>query len=470
MRTLGLAARNLLRNRRRSLTTLLAVAIGSISILLFGGYRTNIEYAMQTVFIRAGGHLQIQHRDFYLFGSGNPTAFAIEGYAKIVQAIQVDELLREKVLVVTPTLQFGGLAGNYAAGVSRTVIGIGLVAEDQMRMRQWNPYDVGFSAPPLLLARAPSNAAVVGIGLARVLQLCGALGIVDCPQPTKAQPAGGASMPDDIAELSRAAAPRPAGKVSPQGSGRASRAIELLSSNARGTPNVAALEVVDAESQGFKELDEIYMLVHLAQAQRLVYGSSMPKATSIMIQLRDTAQLSAVQARIAEELPRWSGHQPLAVRDFGALNPFYVQSIQLFNTIFGFMFVLIGAIVMFTVSNTMNTAVVERTVEIGTLRAIGLRRLGIRQLFVAEGALIGTSGAVLGAVGALTGAYVINRMGLTWTPPGAAAPVPLMLKVWGEAAMIIGTTVGLIVVTILSAWWPAYRAARLNIVDALRHV
>ena len=68
----------------------------------------------------------------------------------------------------------------------------------------------------------------------------------------------------------------------------------------------------------------------------------------------------------------------------------------MFDTIFGFMFVLIGGIVMFTVSNTMNTTVVERTIEIGTLRAIGVRRAGIRALFVTEGALLGVCGALLG--------------------------------------------------------------------------
>ena len=465
-----LALRNLLRNRRRSLTTLLAVAIGSIAVLLFGGYRANIEYAMQTVFVRAGGHLQIQHQDFFLFGSGNPTAFAIQGYAQIIQEIRNDPMLANKILVVTPTLQFGGLAGNYAASVSRTVVGVGLVAEDQAQMRQWDPFDVKFVAPPLLLKDAPPNAAVVGIGLARVLQLCDALAINDCPQPTKAtSPTAAKSIPNDILELAKAAA-APAGKDSLRNSARASRAIELLASNARGTPNVAALEVINAESQGFKELDEIYMLVQLTQAQRLIYGASVPRVTQIMIQLRDTSQLSGVEARISEKLSAWSGNQPLAVRNFGTLNPFYVQSVQMFNTLFGFMFVLIAGIVMFTVSNTMNAAVVERTVEIGTLRSIGLRQGGIRQLFVAEGALIGVTGAVLGAIMALIAAYVINVIGLTWTPPGVAAPVPLILKVWGETSMIIGTTIGLVIVTVISAWWPAYRAAQLKIVDALRHV
>ena len=467
MKVVALSLRNLLRNRRRSLTTLAAVVIGAVSVLLFGGYRTNIEYAMQTVFVRAGGHLQIQHQDFFLFGSGNPTAYAIEGAERIAAALRADPQTSDLVRVVTPTLQFGGLAGNYAAGVSRTVIGNGLVAGDQVKMREWNPYDVGFSAPDLVLAKAAPNAAVVGIGLARVLQLCDALSIADCPQPAKVQRSPGEDLPSDIAALAEAGREAPTEAALP---GSARRTLELLSSNARGTPNVASLEVAGAESQGFKELDEIYMLVHLAQAQQLVYGSSTPKVTAIQIQLHDTAQTPAVLARIAEQLPAWSGGQPLTVRDFGTLNPFYTQSVRLFDTIFGFMFVLIGGIVMFTVSNTMNTAVVERTVEVGTLRAIGLRRAGIRTLFVVEGALIGTVGAIAGALCALASAYVVNRVGLVWTPPGAAGPVPLLLKVWGQWATIVGTTIGLIVVTIVSAWWPAHRAAGLKIVDALRHV
>ncbi len=65
----------------------------------------------------------------------------------------------------------------------------------------------------------------------------------------------------------------------------------------------------------------------------------------------------------------------------------------MFASIFGFISVLIGAIVLFTVTNTMSMAVVERTVEIGTLRAIGLRRGGIRAMFVSEGIVLGCFGA-----------------------------------------------------------------------------
>jgi putative ABC transport system permease protein len=142
----------------------------------------------------------------------------------------------------------------------------------------------------------------------------------------------------------------------------------------------------------------------------------------------------------------------------------------MFDTIFGFVFLLIGGIVLFTVSNTMNTTVVERTVEIGTLRAIGLRRSGILKLFVVEGALLGLAGALLGAVLALGLSAVINQSGMLWLPPASVAPMPFTVAVWGETGMILGTTIGLILIATISAWWPAYRAARLDVVEALRHV
>lgn len=464
--TLSLAIRNLLRNRRRSLATLLAMAIGSTSILLFGGFSANINYMMHTHHVQTGGHLQIQHRDFYLYGSGNPSAYGIADYEKIMRAIQTDEVLKDMVLITTPTLQFGGIAGNYAAGVSRTVIGNGFVAPDINRMRVWNDFNLQTKTAKFALEGAPLDAAIVGTGVARVLQLCDALKIERCPKPERDPVSSANTLPDDIAELSLLEAPA-AGEataaVNP-------RRVEVLVVSARGAPNVTSVEVIRAEEQGIKELDEVYVMMHFAQIQQLMYGASAPKATSIMLQLRHSDQIPAALARLKPILDRFAGTQPLAVLDFRTLNPFYVQTIQMFDTIFGFVFVLIGAIVLFTVSNTMNTAVVERTVEIGTLRAIGLRRAGIRGLFVTEGALIGLCGAILGVLLALGLSILVNQMGLTWWPPGNVEPLPLTITVLGETRMIVGTTVGLIVIATLSAWWPAYRAAQLKVVDALRHV
>ena len=465
MMTLNLALRNLLRNRRRSLATILAMAIGSTSILLFGGFSANINYMMHTHHVQVGGHLQIQHRDFYLYGSGNPTAYGINDYTKIVTAIQNDDVLRNMVLVASPTLQFGGIAGNYAASVSRTIIGNGFVAEDINRMRLWNDFNLQTKSPVFALEGAPADAAIVGTGVARVLQLCDALKIARCPKPEKEHKTGGANLPDDIAQLSM----QETQAVSDPTKARPSR-IEVLVVNSRGAPNVTSLEVIRAEEQGIKEINEVYVMMHLAQLQQLIYGKSPPKATSIMLQLRHSKQIPEALARLEPILANFSTNQPLSVLDFRTLNPFYVQTIQMFDTIFGFVFVLIGSIVLFTVSNTMNTAVVERTVEIGTLRAIGLRREGIRRLFVTEGALLGLCGALLGVLLALMLSVMVNQMGMTWWPPGNVDPLPLTITVVGETRMVIGTTVGLVCIAILSAWWPAYRAARLDVVDALRHV
>ena len=87
MRTLSLALRNLLRNRRRSMTTLAAMVVGAVTILLFGGYSRNITYGLQTGFVIRSGHLQVQRKDYFLYGSGNPAAYGIASYKKVQKII-----------------------------------------------------------------------------------------------------------------------------------------------------------------------------------------------------------------------------------------------------------------------------------------------------------------------------------------------------------------------------------------------
>jgi putative ABC transport system permease protein len=125
--------------------------------------------------------------------------------------------------------------------------------------------------------------------------------------------------------------------------------------------------------------------------------------------------------------------------------------------------------VLFTIGNTMGTAVVERTVEIGTLRAMGLRRSGIRRLFLCEALLLGAIGSATGLACALALAGLINNSGWTWTPPGYSYAYLILVRVWQDGALLAGSILGMIGVTVASAWWPARRAARLEIVDALRH-
>jgi putative ABC transport system permease protein len=244
--------------------------------------------------------------------------------------------------------------------------------------------------------------------------------------------------------------------------------IDLLAATSGGAPNVVRLTVSGGEPQGVKELDENYVAMPLSLAQQLVYGRGEHKITGIELQLRRSEDLPAARARLAALFSQH--HLNLDVRDFGELTPFYGQVVKMFSSIFLFIALVMGVIVLFAVVNTMTMNVMERTNEIGTIRAMGVRRSGIRSQFTIEGSLIGAIGATTGAVLALLVAALINHAGLTWIPPGNVNDVPLRLDVAGRPLLVIGAWFGLALVATVAALLPANRAARLPVVDALRHV
>jgi putative ABC transport system permease protein len=101
---------------------------------------------------------------------------------------------------------------------------------------------------------------------------------------------------------------------------------------------------------------------------------------------------------------------------------------------------------------------------------MGLRRSGIRRLFLCEGILLGLLGAIIGILIALLIAWLINTSGWRWTPPGYSYAFLVLVRVAQDANLLISSLVGLVALSIFSSWWPARRAARQRIVDALRHV
>jgi putative ABC transport system permease protein len=187
-----------------------------------------------------------------------------------------------------------------------------------------------------------------------------------------------------------------------------------------------------------------------------------------VLQLHHSADVPAARARVEALIA--ARHLPLEVRDYNELNPFFVQVVGLFSLIFLFIAVIMLTIVLFAVVNTMTMNVVERTAEIGMMRAMGERRGKIRRLFLMEGAILGALGASLGVVLAFIAVSLVDRAGLRWLPPGNTDTVPFYLAWPTGGPLLLGTWLGLIVVATLAALPPANRAARSRIVDALRHV
>src|SRR6185436_15575024 len=144
------------------------------------------------------------------------------------------------------------------------------------------------------LTGTTDEAVVVGTGVARVLELCEPLEVPNCQRKVKKEAPAGAAAPADISALA-ALESRP---TVPRSEAR----IELLAANVHGAPNVASLRAIKAERQGFKEIDDMFIGMHLTQAQRLLYGSEKPQATAVVIQLAHTSQIPAAKARLAELL------------------------------------------------------------------------------------------------------------------------------------------------------------------------
>jgi putative ABC transport system permease protein len=463
MNLLELAWRSVLRNRRRTALTLAVIAVGAVAIVLLGGYVSATIKAVQTETVRRAGHLQIMAPGYLDFGRGNTARFAIQDYEALAQRLKADPELAPLLAMITPVLNLQGVAGHFDSGNSSNFMASGWVPRDRQAMLAWDGHRLGMPPAATRLREDRPYDGVIGLGLAQLLDLCAALELRNCVRPpAQVVPPEAPALAADLAALAQQSR-------SQRQAVSQEVAIELLAAASSGAPNIVRMNVARAEQQGIRDLDLMYVSLPLALAQRLVFGQSEPGASALVVQLKHTAQMPQAKARI-EKILAQSG-VALAVYDFTIVDPQYNQIVALFSTMFRFVAILMGVVTLFSVTNTVNMAVGERFAEIGTLRAIGLKRRHIRSLFVIEGGLLGLLGAALGVVlGLALADYGINAAGFTWTPPGRSAPVPIGIDLDGAAAIGAATVAVLSVVACLSSWWPARRAARLEIVEALRHV
>jgi len=120
------------------------------------------------------------------------------------------------------------------------------------------------------------------------------------------------------------------------------------------------------------------------------------------------------------------------------------------------------------VANSMGMTVIERTREIGTLRAIGLRRAGVVRIFTTESLLLTLIGCGTGFLLTVLVRYGINVADISYTPPNSVSPTPLLIDL--DMRRIVFTCVLMGIVATLAAYLPARRAANKVIIDALGHV
>jgi putative ABC transport system permease protein len=194
------------------------------------------------------------------------------------------------------------------------------------------------------------------------------------------------------------------------------------------------------------------VFIPLSSLQKRLLGST--DLRFIAIEARDSASILATAKQVRDLLNRRHPNNNFEVKtqlELMETSNSVSAIVTLLLTALAAVSLLVGGI---GIMNIMLVAVTERTREIGIRRAVGARRVSILVQFLMESAILGSTG---GAVGVMLGLVMSETAGkmLGWTVPVLPAAVALAVG----ASLFVG---------IVSGFYPARRAARLNLVDALR--
>jgi len=443
--------------------TLLALAVGTLAILVFSGYVADTVHGLQTATVRSIGHLQVVSKGYLEFGRANPSRFAITDYKELIEQLRSDAALAEHIHVITPTLSVEGVAGNFKTNSSTSFAGEGIVPKERALQLSWDGFAMRIPPVAVELSEDRKDSGIIGHGMAQLLGLCDEMGVEGCrvlQTPADDIDANAQELQADIASLSDGLGTDPHIDTTPY--------IDLLSSSSNGSPNVVRMELASVQRQAIRQVDSMFIAMPLSLAQRLTFGPNGQGASSIIVQVNKTSQMAAVKTRIEEIITKQGLN--LEVLNFHQISSVYDQVVQNYNMIFQFIATLIGIITVFSIANAVNMAVSERTSEIGTLRAIGFQKGAVRNVFIAEGLVLGVLGTLLGTVLAIVFAEaIINLGGFSWTPPGRSVPIPIRVDIFANPNLIPLTIVGLSLMAAISSAFPSAKAARTPITEALRH-
>ena len=236
--------------------------------------------------------------------------------------------------------------------------------------------------------------------------------------------------------------------------------VTLLVTTGTGGVNGVELTVRGLFSTVTKAYDDSALRLPIDTARSLLRVSG---AHAWVVLLDDTRQTDAVAAALRAELPP----AQFEITPWYTLADFYRKTVELFSKQVGIVRIIIGAIIVLSISNTLTMAVLERTGEIGTSMALGVRRRRILGQFVAEGAALGVVGGIAGIALSVLLAWVISAIGIPMPPPpGMAHGYIGQIRI---TPALTATAFALAAITaILASLYPAWRASRLVIVDALR--
>ncbi|MGA2351085.1 MAG: FtsX-like permease family protein [Terracidiphilus sp.] len=403
-----LAFRNVFRNRRRTIMTLIMVGGGVAGLLLVGGFFARMFWGLRESTINDGlGHIQIFTAEHFSREEKHVLDSGIDNWRQVAATASTGGHVRG----VAPRIEFYGMLSN---GVKSGVFmgsAVDPVAENTL----------GFS-PRLANGRdldaKPGGEieALIGAGVARSMNV----------------------------------------KV---GDG-----LTILAITSDGALNGIDVQIVGVVSTGFKEMDDRYLRITLPSAQRLLQSD---RVTNLVVGLDNTDNTDLVAAQLAPRLQILPQH--LVLKKWIDLAAYYKQVHSLFSTIFIFLGIIVFFMVLMASINTLLMGMFERTREIGTMLAMGTPRTWIMALFVLEATLLGLLGAAVGVAGGNLLGVILNHSGIHLPPPPGTTS-PMAFRVMYVPSLMIGSSLLVILSLALASILPAIRASRLQIAEALAHV
>ena len=400
---LKVAFRNVFRNRRRTVLNVLMISGGVSSMILFQGFAHRMVEGLRETTIRTQtGHLQVATKAYWNKTARTQGQSLIPDYSNLLKEIKE-----------TPHVR-------YASG-RLTLFGL-LTNGDKSHSAQGVSFD-----PAAEANRTRAFRFIKGHGLS-------------------------AGMPFEIA-LGKGLAKRIAAKPKDR--------ITLLANTFDGAVNAMDMEVSGIFETAIAEFDDNSFILPLSTAQTLLDTKGVEQ---IVVGLDHTTSTRPILASLDRGLK--SSYPSLRVRPWYEVAQLYNQ-VASFNRVQNkaFQFIMV-TLVLLSILNTVGMSIMERTGEIGTVRALGETGRSVVLQFVLEGIFLGLLGGLGGVLAGSLIAHLVNVSKVTMQLPGASSVFIVeihLLKRSIQDGLVLA-----VFTAVAASLLPALRASRMNVCEALR--
>lgn len=217
------------------------------------------------------------------------------------------------------------------------------------------------------------------------------------------------------------------------------------------------MEIMGIFESGFYDYDLNMVLIPLVTAQYINYkGDSVDRLT---IRLDDPYKADLVKSKIPDD-------DFLYTYTWGEQNKALLSALTLEKTIMIIVFSLIVVIAGFLIWITLNTLVREKTKDIGILRSMGFSKKNIMNIFLIQGLVLGGIGIIIGIILSIVLLWYIKNYTMNFISTiYYIKNIPIEISIKEILTVVAANSI----IILISSIFPAYRAAKLENVEALRH-